>query len=470
MPTHPGSVFPTRDDLARLLRLAMPVVVVQVGMMAMGLVDTIMVGHVSPAALAAVALGNIYFFACAVFGVGVLMVLDPVVAQAVGAGDHPAVARAFQRGLVLALLLSVPVSLAHLAARPVLTAVQQPAEIVPLASRYALLMIPGIFPFLAFTVFRQTLQALERLRPVVVTILLANLINAALNYMLIFGHFGAPPLGVTGSALATTLSRWIMGVGLLAAAWSSLRPLVVPWRADAIQPAALFRMLRLGLPIGGQFQLEMGAFGGVALLMGWLGTVAVAGHQVAINLASFTFMVPFGIGAAAAVVVGQAVGRGDQAGVRSAAAAALVCGVSFMCVTCLLFLLLPGPLARLYTADAGVLAMAGSLLPLAGVFQVFDGIQVVAIGILRGLGDTKSPFVVNILGFWLVGIPVSLVLGFRLGFGAVGLWTGLVVGLMVVALVLLYRLRRRLRETQDRVHVDGLHDPGVMRHADVRAE
>jgi MATE family multidrug resistance protein len=269
-----------------MLRLAVPVVAVQVGMMAMGVVDTIMVGHISAQALAAVALGNLYFFTLAVFAMGTLMVLDPVVAQAVGARDRPAIARAVQRGVLMAGLLTLPAALLLTAAAPVFVIARQPAEVVPLAAAYALRSVPGTFPFLLFIVFRQSLQAMRRTVPIVAAIVAANLANAALNWVLIFGHLGFPAMGVVGSAWATSASRALLVVVLWLAAKRELGPLLSPFRQEVWQLAPLGRMLRLGLPIGAQHFLEFGAFALVALMMGWLGTRQMAGHQIAINLAA----------------------------------------------------------------------------------------------------------------------------------------------------------------------------------------
>jgi MATE family multidrug resistance protein len=213
-------------------------------------------------------------------------------------------------------------------------------------------------------------------------------------------------------------------------------------------------MLRLGMPIGCQYTLEFGAFAFVALMMGWLGTRAMAGHQVAINLASLTFMVPLGVADAGAILVGHAVGREDPAGTRGAARAALLCGIAFMSCTAVVFLTLPGPLTRLYTTDAAVTAVAVALIPLAGVFQVFDGTQVVAGGILRGLGETKVAMLVNLFGYWFFGLPVSYLLGFVMGFGPRGLWYGLVLGLATVATILLVRVRMALARERRRVLID----------------
>jgi MATE family, multidrug efflux pump len=437
-----------------MLRLALPVVIVQVGMMAMGVVDTIMVGHISARALAAVALGNLYFFSLAVFAMGTLMVLDPVVAQAVGARDHAAVARAVQRGVIMAALLTLPAAVLLTVAMPVFALARQPAEVVPLAAAYALRSVPGTFPFLLFIVFRQSLQAMGRLAPIVVAIVAANLANAALNWVLIFGHLGVPAMGVVGSAWATSVSRALLVLILWLTARRELVPLLWPIRREIWRFDPLGRMLRLGLPIGAQHLLEFGAFALVALMMGWMGTRQMAGHQVAINLAALTFMVPLGVGDAASVLVGRAIGRGDSAGTRGAARAALTAGVVFMSTTAAVFLGFPEPLARLYSRELDVIAIAAALIPIAGVFQVFDGLQVVAAGVLRGAGDTRGPMLINLLGYWVLGLPLSVYLGFVAEWGPAGLWWGLVLGLGIVAISLLIRVRSRLSRVQRRVIID----------------
>jgi MATE family multidrug resistance protein len=447
-------LLPSRFDLRPMLALALPVVTIQVGMMAMGVVDTVMVGHISAQALAAVALGNLYFFTLAVFAMGTLMVLDPVVAQAVGAGDTAAIARAVQRGILMAAVLTIPAVVLLSFAGPAFRITQQPPDVIPLAAAYAIRTAPGTFPFLLFIVFRQTMQACGRPAPIVGAILAANVVNAALNWILIFGHLGFPALGVVGSAWATTFSRGLLAVWLWTAARKELAPMLFPIRQEVWQKEPLGRMFRLGLPIGAQHTLEFGAFALVALMMGWMGTRQMAGHQVAINLAALTFMVPLGVGDAASVLVGRAVGRGDRAGSAGAARAALFCGVVFMSCTGLIFLSWPETLARLYSRDSGVLTVAATLIPIAGVFQIFDGLQVVTSGILRGLGDTRAPMLANLLGYWALGLPVSLFLGFRTNLGPAGLWWGLVLGLAVVAFTLTLRLRARIRREQRRVLID----------------
>ncbi|GJG85401.1 hypothetical protein tb265_05820 [Gemmatimonadetes bacterium T265] len=443
-PARAGGGGTDGSELRAMLRLALPVTAVQVGLMLMGVVDTMMVGHLSPAALAAAALGSLYFYNVTAFGQGVLFALDPLVAQAVGAGDAPAAARAVQRGVVLAVLLSAPLALALLPAAGVLAAFGQPPEVVPTAAAFVRAQVAGVLPFLGFVVLRQTLQAHGHTRAIVAAIVVGNVANAALNWVLIYGRLGAPALGAVGSAWASTASRWLMVGALYAAARGELRPVLRPWRPGAWRAAALAPALRLGLPLGVQQALEYGAFGAVGLLMGRLGTVPMAGHQATLNLASLTFMVPLGISAAAAVRVGRAVGAGDAGAARRAAQAATAVGVGFMAASACVLLAAPRALAGLYTDDAGVLALAAALIPIAGVFQVFDGLQVVSLGVLRGLGDTRVPAAVNVVGFWLFGIPLGAWLGLRAGAGPRGLWWGLVAGLAAVGGVLALRVRARL--------------------------
>jgi multidrug resistance protein, MATE family len=456
---------PGRDDrssalgveLRSVTALAVPVVLVQLGLMSMGVVDSIMVGHVSARVLASVALGNIYFFNVIVLSMGTLMALDPIVAQAVGAHDEVGVARGIQRGFLIAGLLSVFSALLMAPAASVLAVARQPAEIVPDAAAYVHLSIVGVFPFLGFVVIRQCLQAMGKLAPIVVTALGANILNAGLNWVFVFGHLGSPALGATGSAIATLLSRWAMFGTLLALAWRVLRPHVRPLREDSFRVGPLARMLAIGVPIGMQQFLEVGAFGAIGLLMGWFGTEQVAAHQIAIQLAALTFMVPLGVAIAGGVRVGHAIGARDPARARLAARVSFLCGVGFMTCTAVLFLTLPERLARLFSNDATVVDLAALLIPVAGVFQIFDGIQAVGAGVLRGIGDTRAPLIAMLTGYWAIGLPTSVYLGFRTSAGPVGLWWGFVAGLGSVALFLSLRAARLLRGDLTRIRIDDDH-------------
>jgi MATE family multidrug resistance protein len=437
-----------------LTSIALPVVVVQVGLMLMGVVDTLMVGRVSPQALGAVALGNLYVFNVLVIAMGALMALDPLVSQAVGARDHVGITRAVQRGLILSVVLGVVTMVAMMPAAPFLKLFRQPAEIVPGAATYVHINALGVIPFLLFVVLRQSLQAIGRVAPIVITIIVANLINVALNWALIFGHLGAPPMGVAGAAIATVIGRWAMPLLLLVAAWKDLRSHLAPLDRAVLAAGPMWRMLGLGLPIGMQQFLEVSAFAAVGLLMGTFGTIQVAAHQIAINLAALTFMVPLGVGAAAAVRVGNAIGAAELPRARHAARIAYAVGAGFMCTTAALFLLLPRQLAALYTPDVTLIAIAAALIPIAGVFQIFDGLQAVGAGVLRGMGDTRVPLIAMLSGYWLIGVPVSVVLGFKTELGPRGLWWGFVAGLASVAVFLLIRVRQMYRRGVSRVRVE----------------
>jgi MATE family multidrug resistance protein len=439
------------------VRLAVPVAFVQLAFMTMGVVDTLMVGRLSARVLAAVALGNLYFFNVSIFGAGTLMALDPLVAQAIGAKETDAVSRAIQRGLLIALMLSVATALLLAPVAPVLRALHQPAEVISDAAAYVRISIIGIVPYFAFIVLRQSLQAMHRVAPIAWTMIVANLANAGLNWVFVYGHLGSPTLGVAGSAIATAISRWLMTALLMILAWKELRPNLVPMRTDSWQRRPIARMLVIGMPIGAQQMLEVSAFGAIGLLMGVMGTVAMAAHQIAITLAALTFMVPVGVATAAAVRVGHAIGAGDDERARSAVRAAYICGVGFMTCTAAAFLSMPHLLALSFTRDAAVAELAARLLPIAGVFQVFDGAQAVGAGVLRGAGDTTAPLYIMLGAYWIVGVPVSVYLGFRTQLGPAGLWWGFVVSLAAVAIVLYLRIRAVFGRELRRVSVERAH-------------
>lgn len=422
--------------------------------MIMGVVDTVMIGRVSPADLAAVALGNLAFMSIGIFAMGVLFSLDPVVAQAVGANDDDGVARGLQRGLFMAVGLATAGALLMLLAEPTLRLLRQPDDVVPIAAGYVRAASVGIYPFLFYIVLRQTLQAMGRLAPIVWTVVLANALNLFFNWVFVFGHLGVSPMGAVGTGWASTLSRSVMFAALAVLSWPAIGHHLLPIRDRVFKPRAIHRMALLGIPIGVQMSLEYWAFGATSILMGLMGTLALAGHQVAINMAAVAFMIPLGIGQATAVLVGRAVGADEPAAARRAASAGLSVGTAIMVLTAGLFLSMPEFLARLYTNDMAVIGLAATLIPLAGVFQVFDGVQVVAAGALRGVGDTRAPMVINLLGFWAIGLPVGATLGFRAGLGPRGLWWGIVTGLGAVAVLLVLRMRVRFARDLERLELD----------------
>jgi multidrug resistance protein, MATE family len=437
-----------RRELTAAVRLAVPVVVVQLGLMLMGVVDTIMLGHVSAAALAAGALGHICTIFLLILGLGILAALDPLVAQAYGAQDRTAVGAHLQRGIVLAAGMSLPFGLIVWNVAPVLRLFGQPAVVVGDAAAYARGILWGAPAYFLFVAFRQTLQAMSVVRPAALAIVLGNLLNGLCNYLLIYGHFGFPALGVAGSAYSTSIARWVMFLTLVVAGRRQLAPY---WRgfhaAEALDLGRHVRLLRLGLPIGLHQSIEILYFSTLALLVGRIGVVPLAGHQIAINLASLSFMVPMGVAGASATRVGNAIGREDMPGARRAAAVCLFLGAGAMLVFAALFTFLPEPLARLYTRDPAVIAMTATLLPIAAVFQVFDGLQVVSAGVLRGAADTTLPAALALVGFWGVGLPAGWWLAYRAGQGVQGLWWGMNVALFAVAALLLVRIALRFRGT-----------------------
>ncbi|MCE2801990.1 MAG: MATE family efflux transporter [Gemmatimonadetes bacterium] len=444
---------PTSTELREMLRLAAPIVAVNVGMMFMGVVDSLMLGRVSGAALAAGVLGNFIFYLCASFGLGFLLAIDPVVAQAIGAGDAREAALGVQRGVVLAIATSIVMAILLWPAPKVLTLLGQPADVAPDAGAFVRWSIPGVFPFFLFALSRQALQAHGSVAPVLWAAVVGNVVNVLANLVLVFGMFGVPALGVVGSAISTTIARWVMLGAILLFARQRLRRLVRPWFPEALAWAPLRGLAALGAPIGLQFFAEVNAFGLVTIMMGWVGTNALAGHEIALNLASLTFMVPMGVAAAGTVMVGRAIGRGDPAAARRDAVAALVVGIGFMSITAVAFLVVPGLFARGYTTDGGVITVAVALIPIAGIFQVFDGMQVCATGVLRGAGDTRVPMAIHMASFWLVGLPLGSWLCFGLDGGPAALWWGLTAGLAAAGLFQLARVRSRFGGPLERLRL-----------------
>jgi MATE family multidrug resistance protein len=408
--------------------------------MLMGVVDAAIVGRYSAEGLAAVALGNVYFNSIVTLGHGTLMALDPLISQAVGARDQPAIERSIQRGLVLCVILSIPLALLLLPGGGLLSVLNQPPEVVPVAAAWARASILGVLPYLAFIALRQTVQAFALVRPVVIAVIIGNIANVLLDLGLVFGRFGFPQMGAVGSGWATTISRWFMAIVLLWGCRHALVPYLRHWSREDLALAPLWRMIRIGFPIGLQLWIEFMAFSVALLLVGLLGVNELAGHQIALMLAALTYMVPLGVSAAAAVLVGHAVGRGDPEAARREASAALACGVVFMSVTAIILIVFAPWLARAFTPDPGILAVASALIPIAGVFQVVDGIQGVSSGILRGAGDTRFPMLSNLAGYSIVALPLGAWLCFSLGQGAPGIWWGLCAGLAAVALLLGWRV------------------------------
>jgi MATE family multidrug resistance protein len=415
------------------------VVVTQMGYVGMGLVDTMVVGHLGAVPLAAVALGNSIFFALSLFVVGTLDAVTPMSAQAFGAGQHDRCGESVWAGLWVGGLLGLPLVWLFLDCRWLLELLRQDPAVIAETHAYLHARAWAVIPFCGFAAYRGLMNGTGDVRPVMVVTLLANGVNLLADWALVFGNLGLPEMGIAGAGWATTASRGFMWVALVALtarprfARYGLWPRVPGWQT-------VKRLLVVGLPIGGHIVAEVGVFASVAVLMGWLGPTQQAAHQVAISLASFTFMIPLGVGVAASIEVGQAIGRDDYDGAARAQKLALMCGTGVMCVSALMFLLVPGLLAALFTEDAAVVASAVTLLRVAAAFQVVDGAQAVAGGCLRGAGDTRTPFYAHLLGHWGLGLPVGAFLAFKTPLGGRGLWLGLTVGLTFVAVWLVRRI------------------------------
>ena len=426
-----------------MFALAFPVVLAELGWMTMGIVDTLMVGRISPEAIGAVGLGNALFMGVGVFAMGLLLGLDTLVSQAYGAGKLEECHRWLHHGVVLSVVLTAPVMGLLWGISASLDSWGLDAGVLRLTRPYLNLVAWSVLPLLLYASFRRYLQAMDAVRPVMIALVLANVMNAIVNWILIFGHFGAPALGVGGAAWATVASRTVMAGILLAAIVIRERDLSpglfeTPLRVEA---PWLRRLFALGFPAAMQITLEVGVFAAAGVLAARLAPVALAAHQIALNVAGFTFMVPLGVSAAGAVRVGQALGRRDPEGAARSGWTAVLFGALFMSAAAAVFLLFPRALIGAFTSDAGVLEVGVSLLAVAAVFQLFDGLQGVSTGVLRGAGDTRTPMLWNLAGHWLIGLPLGYALCFIAGLGVIGLWWGLSVGLIICGIALLLGVR-----------------------------
>ena len=434
-----------RRELGPILALAGPVVLAEVGWMGMGIVDTMIVGRLGAEAIGAVAIGGVLFFAVTVFGMGMLLGLDTLVSQAFGAGRGEDCRRALWQGVYLALALTPPLTAVVFASRPILHAFGVQPAVVRLAVPYIEATAWSLGPLLIYAAFRRYLQAVNRTRPIVFALLSANLINALANWILIFGYGGLPALGVPGSGWATTLARiYMAGVLVVAVLREDVQQLSKrSWAIPRPDPAILRRLVVLGLPAAGHLSLEVGVFATATALAGRFDPASLAAHQIALQMASLTFMIPLGLSSAAAVQVGQALGRRHPDRAARAGDSAIMLGAIFMTAAGVVFLLIPRTILGAFTPDSAVVDRGVMLLRIAAGFQLFDGLQGVITGALRGLGDTHTAMYTNFVAHWLMGLPLGYVLAFYAGVGIIGLWIGLSLGLVVAGIRLIFAWRAR---------------------------
>lgn len=442
----PLSLAGLRLELPRLLRLAGPVVLAELGGMAMGLVDVMMVGRVGAAAIGAVSVGANLFHFVSMFAVGFMLGLDYLIAHAYGGGRMHEAHRTLVQSLYLCVVLSALLSVLLWLAHRYLQLVGIAPSVLPDARAYLATISLGLLPFLWFVALRRYLQALGLVRAATVALITANLINVFVNWVLVFGNLGAPALGAAGSAWATTISRIYLLLVLAGfTLWHARRHDRALFRVSlAPDLAVLRRIVKLGAPASVQLVLEGGVFTAATLLAAGLDPLSLAAHQIALGAAAFAFMVPLGVASAGAVRVGQALGAGDVQAAERSGWAALAVGSAFMSCSAAVFTLAPRLIMRAFTDDQAVIATGVSLLLVAAVFQLFDGLQVVAAGILRGSGETRVAMIAALAGYWLIGLPVGYALCFAAGLGVQGLWIGLSVGLIVVAIALVAWWTRRI--------------------------
>jgi MATE family multidrug resistance protein len=426
-------------ELRPMLRLAVPVVLAEMGWFAMSIVDTVMVGPLGPSAIGAVGTGGILFMTLMVFGSGVLFALDTYVSRAFGAGRIDECHRWLFAGLYLAAVLSVVLMAAAYLGLLGLPAFGFHPDLLPDLTAYVELLAWSAPPLLAYVVFRRYLQAMNMVRPVMIALVAANVMNIFANWVFIYGMLGVPAMGVAGAAWATLASRLVLALSLFLVILyrekkrpSGLHDVSFGWDGDRVR-----QLFTLGWPAAVQITLEVGVFAAASALAGRIAPLAAAANQVVLNIVGFIFMIPLGLGSAAAVRVGQAIGRRDVAGMRRAGWTAVGLAAAVMAASALLFFSVPEWLIRIYSSDPSVIEIGVVLLFICSVFQLFDGVQTVTTGALRGLGVTRAPMVLNLIGHWAIGLPVGYVLCFSFGWGVAGLWTGLSIGLILIGSSLL---------------------------------
>ena len=445
-------IRPYRIEARKTMVLALPIVVTQLAHISLGFVDTVMVGRLGPVALAGVALGNTIFFNALIFCMGILMAVGPMVSQAFGAGDDDSIGRSVRQGLWMAACLGLAAFAVIYNGETLLRWLGQSEENVLNAGAYLRAIAWGIFPFLGLVALRSFAEAVSRPRAVTAIVMSGVGVNIFLNWVLMFGKFGFPALGLVGTGWAST------GVYtfnfLLLMLWVMRQRDFVDYHifSKLSRPDRQYfrELFRIGWPIGASMGIETSLFMLTVIMMGWIGTTELAAHQVAIQCAAFTFMVPLGIGMASSVRVGQCIGSRDLLAARRAGFTGVAMSVTFMSATALIFLLFPREVVGLYLDlrapdNQSVIAMAVTLLFFAAAFQIVDGVQVAVMGALRGMKDTFQPMVLSVLSYWGVGLVSGYVLAFRLGWDERGLWMGLVLGLASAAVLLMIRFTRLSR-------------------------
>ena len=434
-----------KKHITSTIQLAYPVIVGQLGIIMMGVVDSLMVGKIGASSLAAASLGNGMTFIILIIGIGVSLAVTPLVAIAVGAGKFEDCGIYFRQSLLVNSILSVIIAGLIYFLADFIKYFNQPVEVQNQAISYIRIIGFSSVPLLLFQTYKQFIEGLSIMLPAMIIALLANLVNVFVNWVLIFGNLGFPALALDGAGWATFASRVFMALALMGYVMKNNRfkQYDVSFHFKSINRPVIKKILSLGLPSGIQYFFEVGAFSFAVVMVGWLGTKQQAAHQIAINLASISFMAVLGISVAGSIRVGNAVGMRDISETRRAGFTASLLGASVMLVSGLIFILFRNFLPTLYINDKEVISYASSLLIIAALFQLSDGTQAVGIGILRGLTDVKIPTAITFIAYWIVGLPVGYLLGFTFGLNVQGIWIGLLLGLTTSAILLTLRFNSR---------------------------
>lgn len=428
--------------------LAFPVMLSQLGQVSVGVADSMMVGRLGALPLAAASLGNSIFFVILMFGMGVSMGITPLVSVAEGKGKNKRITNLFQHGFWINIVTSLLLTTIVLILAQGLPFLNQPEEVIQMTVPYLLVITASLFPFMIFQTFKQFAEGLSQTKQAMYITIFCNLVNVFLNWVLIFGELGAPEMGLMGAGWATLISRilmpFMMGWYVMKARRYqifNLSILIKKWSMPMLS-----RILNVGIPTGFQYIFEVSAFSTAAIMMGWLGVNALAGHQIALNLASISYMMVAGLSTAGMIRVSNQIGKGNLKAMKEAGMVVYAMGMLFMFSTGMIFIAFRNFLPTLYIDDPAVISLSSSLLIIAGLFQLSDGAQVIGLGVLRGMEDVKVPTFVTLLAYWVLGLPLGYLLAFEFGFAEKGIWYGLLIGLSVTALLLYYRFRKLSKE------------------------
>jgi len=437
-----------KEEVSKTFLLAYPVIIGQLGIIMMGVVDSVMVGRLGSVPLAAASLGNSLIFIILIIGIGCSIVVTPLVAILVGGKRYSECGIYFRQSLIVNVVLSFVMIGVILIGVNFIHKLHQPPEVIEFTIIYMSIVGLSAFPLMIYQTYKQFIEGFSIMKPAMIIAILANIINAFANWVLIFGELGFPKLGIAGAAWATFSSRVFMAIAIIIYVMRNekFKQYDVTLHFRGINFPIIKKILRLGLPSGFQYFFEVGAFSFAVVMIGWIGANELAAHQIAINLASISFMAVLGISQAASIRVGNAMGEQNITNVRKAGFTGIILGASIMSLAGLTFILLNNFLPTLYINDEKVISIASRLIIIAALFQLSDGTQAVGIGVLRGLTDVKGPTIITFVAYWIISLPIAYLLAFNYNLGVDGVWIGLLIGLTVSAFLLTLRFNYKSKQ------------------------